>query len=118
MSQAETESDRLEFDIRVIDEDAAAADQQAAALVDELVALEADVKIGRKKDEADTQDIGSILEIVLCAPAVMVLAHGIASFIRRSRSCTLEIKHGDRTAVIRGARPQDAAEVARILRDL
>jgi len=72
-----------------------------------------DISVSRKKDDATTQDFGATLVLVLGTPAVIAVASGIASFLKRHHA-KLSI-FADGRLVVEGVEGKDMARIVEAL---
>jgi hypothetical protein len=64
------------------------------------------------KGDPEAQDFGGTLILVLGAPAVVVIAHGIAAFIKsRGRTVSIKGEGKDKQVTITGAESGDLASI-------
>jgi hypothetical protein len=98
------------FIIRFQDVSLAEAGSKADRLRNEILDASSEVEVIVEKDDPNTQDFGSILVLVLGTPAIIVIAKGIADFLRRERA-TIEIESNGRV-IAKGIRGGDAARIA------
>ena len=82
--------DEFEVTIHFPGASAAAANehvQELERLLRETAATDdVDLAMSRRKERADTQDIGTILVVTLSTPAVLALVRGVADYIRMAGS--------------------------------
>lgn len=90
---------------------AAQANQYAAQLREAILESSPEVDAKIVKDSSITQDFGATIVLILGAPAVVIVAKGIADYLRRSRG-TITIKTDDETVIATGLTGQDAARIA------
>ncbi|MGA2127067.1 MAG: hypothetical protein ABSG76_13040 [Xanthobacteraceae bacterium] len=76
-----------------------------------------DVSVARRRSDPNTQDPGSILAVVLAAPAVVAVARGIADYIRLRRKARITIKCNGQQVVVSNVSAADAVEIARLITD-
>jgi len=97
--------------IEIYFEDATLAERgiKASNLRDHILENFSDVKIDIKKEDPTTQDLGTILVLILGAPAVVAIARGIADYLRRDRGKITITKDG--TVVAEGLSGDDAARI-------
>jgi hypothetical protein len=78
----------------------AEANVSASSLRDHLMMVDPDVEITQRRDSQDTMDLGTTLALVFGAPAVVVLAKGVADWLRRYRGAKVTILRADGSIVL------------------
>lgn len=63
------------------------------------------------KERKDTQELGTILAIILGSKAIVEIAKGIADYIRKRSEVKITVKKEDGTVLIENARSKDIAPV-------
>ena len=99
------------FKIRFENSSVSEAGRKAAELRDSLLDINSDISAEIVKDDPTTQDFGSTLVLVLGAPAVVIIARGIANYLKRAHG-SIVIETDDGTVVATGITGQDAARIA------
>jgi hypothetical protein len=94
------------------DASAAEGNRLAANLADALRDVDPGITVDRRREQADTQDFGATLAVVLGTAAATALARGIASWLARNSGARIEIKRNGE--VILSASHLDSKDVPRI----
>lgn len=98
------------FIIRFEDESVADSGQKATQLRDALLNLTSDVRAEIVKDDQSTQDFGTTLVLVLGAPAMVIIAKGIADYLSRTGgSLTIQDRSGK--VIAKNIKSTDAARI-------
>ena len=106
-------ADEQTFIIQFQNQSVAEAGQKANALRDFLLDLSPDVQAEVVKDNQSTQDFGATLVLVLGAPAVVIIAKGLADYLRRDSTNTeIIIYDGKREVLATNLTSKDAARIA------
>jgi hypothetical protein len=96
--------------IQVLGETAANANKLASEL--EIALCGSAKKVERKKEKADTQDLGSIVGVILDSGAAIAVAKGIAAFLMKRSSATVVVDGSKFTATgLTGAEVVRLAEI-------
>ncbi|MFB7467686.1 hypothetical protein ACFCZ1_30045 [Streptomyces sp. NPDC056224] len=100
--------------IGLVGEDGAEENDGAAELLDLLAEVVPGLNVRRIKADQLTQDLGTVLAIVLGSSSVTVLAGGLASWLRRRNTVSMVLKKRDRNGAtvdvtVRG-RPDERIE--------
>jgi len=103
------------FEIHVEAEDDRAAQQATRTLTDHLLEITGVLRVDRRKDDPNTQDLGTIVQVIAASGATLALAQGIAEWLRRTRGTKLKIITGCIKAEVENITP-DVAE--RIIEDI
>jgi len=103
--------DEEKFLIRFEGISAAEMGEKGALLVETLRSTAPGVQADVVRTNADAQDMGATVVLLLGAPAVNAIAKGIANFMVRERPGNLCIKTGDGIVVFSGD-SSDAAKIA------
>lgn len=74
------------------------------------------IKTSILSEEGD-MDAGSILTIVLGAPSIIIVAKGIADFLRRRNDAKITIKNKDNIVIASGLDSKSAIKIAEILQN-
>ena len=106
--------DTAEYVIRFEGVSLAEAGRLAARLRSDMLDVTPDVEATVEKADPSTQDPGSILVLVLGTPAIIAVARGLASFIRRERAASIVIE-SDGKVIAEGLRSEDAAKIAEVM---
>lgn len=85
---------------------AADATRLAADLARHVNATIDGVEAAVAPGNADTMDFGATVTLLLGAPSIIILARGIADWIRRQGDPTLVIKRGSDSVVVKGGLDQ------------
>lgn len=100
-----------EFEIQFPETPPADAGRLAQDLVD-LVQGEAGVEAHTVRSSKDAMDLGATVILVLGTPAVLVIAKGIADWIRKKGDPQLVIKKGDQEIIVNsGLSPEQKFEL-------
>src|SRR5690242_13674828 len=99
-----------EFEIRFDGLQSAEAGTKASKLRRELRGISPDVSISIKKDDLTDQDFGATLVLILGTPAILAIANGIASYLKRDRGTITIYKDGKTIAT--GLSGEDATRIA------
>jgi hypothetical protein len=67
------------------------ANKYANSLTDLIVDCDASAEVKRSKLNPDTQDAGTVLQIVLAAASVKLVAAGIKAWLERNSGCQISI---------------------------
>jgi hypothetical protein len=77
-------------------EDTLLAQRATRTLADILLELPDVVQVSRLKDNANTMDLGTIVQVIATSGGVLALAQGVADWLRRTRGTRLTIvKEGE-----------------------
>ena len=101
-----------EIEIRFEDMSLAAASTKAEKLRKELERVSPDTIIRVAKDDLSNQDFGSTLVLLLGTPAILAVAHGIASYLQRDRGTVAISANG---IVAEGISGNDVARIVEAL---
>jgi len=99
-----------EFEIRFEGLSLADAGKMANKLRDELARTLPEHAPEIRKDDPSNQDFGATLVLVLGTPAVLALANGIASWLKRNRATISITEHGH--VVAKNISGEDATRIA------
>jgi len=88
------------------------ANRFAGSLADTLRDAHPSVIVDRHRGRADTQDAGTILSIVLAAPAAIAVAKGIAGWLARNAGVQIEVRRKGK--VVLRATHLDSKDIPRI----
>jgi hypothetical protein len=105
--------ERSEFEIRFEDLSVAEAGTKASRLRRELLDASSDVDVTIKKDDPENLDFGATLVLVLGAPAVVAIAHGIASYLKRHGGSVTITKDG--SVIAKNISGDDVARITEAL---
>jgi len=87
------------------------ANRYAEDLADAIREL-GEIRVERTRADATSQDLGSLLVLLLGTPSVTALAHGLAIWLRRNSGATIEITGPDgRSAVLKNVTSSDAPAI-------
>jgi hypothetical protein len=100
-----------EFFIHFEDLTAAEAGEKATLLLEALHSEDPSAQARIEKSQTETMDLGTIVVLMLSAPAVGTIARGIAKFMARERQGKLRIETKDGKIVFHG-NSSDAAKIA------
>lgn len=98
------------FELRFDDLSAAEAGTKARKLRQELLAASPDISVAVEKDDPTNQDFGATLILILGTPAIIAIANGIASYLKRERAKITISANGK--IVAEGISGDDAARIA------
>jgi len=105
--------------IRVLAANSAEAARAAADLRRHLLDAQDDLDITREKEQANTQDMGATLVMILGTQAVVVLANGIADWMRKRRiGSTVELEINGNRVALAGEVADNPKQVERLIRAL
>jgi hypothetical protein len=90
---------------------AADANRYAADLATALQELDEEIQVSQDRDRPDTQDCGTILQIVLGAASVTAVAKGVAAWLARHSGARIQI-NTDGSVVASNLESRDAARIA------
>jgi len=100
------------YQIRFPESSDAEADKLAGSMVSAINDTHRNVTVERHKANNESQDLGSILVLVLGSAAVGSVSKGIAQWIARNAGTTIRIQSPDGTSVdIKNATGQDTAQI-------
>ena len=100
------------FTLQFLDASMAEKNHLAASLVEALRDTDPGVTADRHREQADTQDFGAIVTVILGSAAVTAIAKGVANWLARNSGAKLQIQRPDGTTVI--ATHLDSKDAARI----
>lgn len=100
--------------IRFEDLSVAEAGQRVTELREDLLDLSPDIEAKIVKDDPSTQDFGTTLILFLGAPAVVIIARGIADYLRR-RAGRIIMETDDGVVIAEGITSADAPRIAEAL---
>jgi hypothetical protein len=101
------------FVIRFEEISLAEAGIKASRLREDLLDIGLEIDVQLEKADPSTQDFGTVLVLVLGAPAIVAVATGIGKYISREHA-TISIE-ADGKIIARGLRGQDAARIAEVM---
>jgi hypothetical protein len=84
----------------------------AGSLADTLRDLDPSIQVQRVRENADTQDFGASLAVILGTAAATALAKGIASWLARNSGAVIEIHHDGQ--VVMTAKHMDSADIPKL----
>jgi hypothetical protein len=94
---------------------------EAGILAEDLrhVILDAhpDASAAQRRGDPSFQDLGTLLELVLTAPAIIAVAQGMKAWLERYQSVTLRVERPDGTLVAENLTPKRAVEIAKLLQE-
>jgi hypothetical protein len=90
--------------LQISDEDSAAEGLSAAFIEDGAREIDGVLKVERRKPNADTMDLGNIVEIVFTSGATIALAQGLAGWLKARRGAKVIVE-----------KTQDAASIKTIV---
>ena len=96
--------------------EAADAGRQAEGLRRTLQEFAPTIHARRARAEPDAMDFGTVLEIVLAAPAIIELAKGISGWLARTHSSKLTLTGADGTTIVENITAREATDLAERLR--
>ena len=99
-----------QFSVRFPNQSSRQAGELVATLSNVLRDLDGSLELSREKSSPDTQDLGTILNIVLGSVPAATVAAGLAAFMRKKR-VRVRIDTADRTVDVSG----DSEDAARII---
>jgi hypothetical protein len=99
-----------EFEIRFEELTPAEAGTKAGKLSRELNQISPDVSVSLKKDDITNQDFGATLVLMLGTPAIIAIANGIASYLKRNHGKITIYEDGK--VIASGISGDDAARIA------
>lgn len=91
---------------------AADAGRAAESLRRSLQDLDPEINAKRVRSNSDTMDFGSTLEIILAAPAIVVLAKGLANWLERTHSSRLTVVDAAGSIIVENISARDAVGLA------
>src|SRR5437763_503081 len=99
------------YEIRIEAENDRAAQQATRTLTDHLLEISGVLGVERRKDDANTQDLGTIVQVIAASGATVALAQGIAEWLRRTRGTKLRITDGHIKAEVENITPGVAERI-------
>ena len=90
----------------------AEANRFATSLAEALCDAHPSVSVDRQRERTDTQDAGTILQVVLAAPAAIAAAKGIAAWLARNAGARIEVRNKNKVVLV--ATHLDSKDVPRI----
>ena len=79
---------------------------------------ESEVEFAKSKDRDDTQDAGTILDILLNSGAVASLATGLFNWIQKHREVSISISKGDTKVEAKNISSKDLESIKEIMKEL
>jgi hypothetical protein len=104
--------DTRAFTIRFDDVEAAQADRYAGELIRQLADKASQAQVSRRPERANTQELGSVLVLILGTEAAIAVAKGIAAWLKSRPSAKLVLKKPDGTEVQFDGASSDATKIA------
>jgi hypothetical protein len=105
----------IRYTVRFDGLEAADAGRAAESLRRTLQEVDPTIQAKRVRSDQDAMDIGTTLEIVLAAPAIVELAQGISDWLRRTHSSKVTLIGQDGTTIVENISAREAAGLAAIL---
>ena len=94
---------------------------EAGTLAEDLrqVILDAhpDTSAARRRDDSSSMDFGTMLEVMLAAPAIIAVAKGVQAWLERHHAVTLRVEKPDGTLIAENLTPKRAVELARLMQE-
>ena len=87
------------------------ANRWAEDLRRELLDRVPDVQVDRKRDNPAAQDFGASLVLILGAPAVVVLAKALKTWLARNNAASIRLETTDGVLVANNLESKDAAAI-------
>ena len=100
------------YRITVQAENQLAAQQATRRLADGLREIPGVLNVTRLKEDADTMDLGAIVEVVFTSSATLAVARGVADWLRRTRGVHLTILKEQQSGSIRAEVENITADAA------
>jgi hypothetical protein len=112
-----SKSRRQEFRITFPDVSAAARSRLASGLRDTLAHVKSISNPSVLRERPDTQDSGTILSVVLAAPAVVMAVNALAAWLDREHA-SVTIERPDGTVVLKDMKSGDVPNAIEALKNL
>jgi Effector Associated Constant Component 1 len=103
------------FEIYIEAEDDRAAQQATRTLSDHLREIAGVLGVERKKEDASTQDLGTMVEVIAASGATLALAQGIAEWLRRTRGTKLRVTSGHIKTEVENITPDVAGRIIEVI---
>jgi hypothetical protein len=76
------------------------------------------VQVSLVKERSDSQDAGTILSVVLSAPAIVLSIETLAAWLVRNNQTSITIQKPDGAVIIRNMRSEDAPKAIEALKEI
>jgi hypothetical protein len=108
---------QLAFQIKFENVDVAEANRLVEDLRNYVLDAAPSVEAKRQRVDQTSMDCGSLLLVMLSAPAVVAVAKGIGNFLQRYQSASLTIKGPHGSVVVKNVTARQASDLAAKLQD-
>ena len=89
--------------------------QLAPELISDLTTKFPELQVELKKQSATSQDFGTVIGVILGANATLMIAKGIAAYLRRNSGVKISVKTANGHVVASNLDSSDAAKIAEAL---
>jgi len=103
----------INFEIQCIGSDQSFSEKFTTQVYNQLLYLNKNINIKRSSSSEPKQGAGDLLSILLAGPAVIVIAKGIADYIRNRMYLTIILRKGSKSIQISGS----SKDVSKLITD-